>query len=534
MSIIVSNISYIHPDREVLFQDVSFSVPAKRKVNLIGDNGSGKSTMLKLISGELDLSGGEIAVSEKPYYIPQHFGQYNNLSVAEALGIDQKLRALHAILGGNASAENFNLLNDDWSVEERIKQAFEEWNISYIDFSIPMDRLSGGEKTKVFLAGITIHDPSIVLLDEPSNHLDAQGRERLYEFIRISKATIVLVSHDRTMLNLIDYTYELTKNGVEIYGGNYEFYKQQKEEKLNALYAQLDGKEKELKQARRTAQLVSERKQRLDSRGKKAVKEGGIPRIMLKKIKDGAEATATRLKEAHSGKISQVNEELQQIQNEIAEKEELKITFENSNLHKGKILVEAKEINYGYGSSYLWKSPLTFQIRSGDRIAISGNNGSGKTTLLNIILGNIEPGNGNITRADFNYLYMDQEYSFIDGRLTVLEQVQKCNSRKLLDHELKMLLHRFLFPYDTWNKTCDKLSGGERMKLMFCCLIVNNNIPDMFILDEPTNNLDIQSLNIITSTLKEYKGTILVVSHDRYFKSEIGIDQYIDLDENNL
>lgn len=529
MSIIVNNISYIHPDREILFQNISFSVPAGRKINLIGDNGSGKSTMLELIAGCLQPSDGEIVSNGQVYYVPQHFGQYDKMTVAEALNIGDKMKALQLIIAGDTSVENFNSLNDDWTVEERAQAALDRWNLSYIDLHRPMEELSGGEKTKVFLSGILVHSPSIILLDEPSNHLDMQSRQQLYEFVESAKSTMILVSHDRTMLNLIDYTYELTKNGVEIYGGNYEFYKEQKEGKLNALYTQLGDKEKELRQARHTAQKVTEKKQKTDSRGKKKSKEGGIPRIILGKIKEGAEFTVAKLKEVHSVKVDEISGDLQRIRQQIAEKEELKITFENSSLHQGKILVTAENINFGYGSDLLWGQSLSFQIRSGDRIAIAGNNGSGKTTLLKLILSRLEPKEGSINRADFSYLYIDQEYSIIDDELTVLEQVQKYNSRHLLDHQLKILLHRFLFFHDTWDKTCVMLSGGEKMKLVFCCLIVNNNIPDMFILDEPTNNLDIQSLNIITSAIRDYKGTVLAISHDQYFKDEIGIDRSIEL-----
>jgi len=529
MSIIVNNITYIHPDKEVLFQNISFSVPTCKKVNLIGDNGSGKSTILKLLAGQIRPSTGEIILADTPYYVPQHFGQFNDLPVAAALGIDKKIDALKAILNGDASVENFTLLNDDWEIEDRVKGAFSKWNLPHIRLSQSMSELSGGEKTKVFLAGITIHSPSIVLLDEPSNHLDKQARKQLYEFVKTTKSTLVLVSHDRTILNLIDLTYELTGNIVEVYGGNYEFYKQQKQDKLNALYTRLVDKEKELNQARRMAQQTAEKKQKKDGQGKKSMKDKGIPRIIMGKIKEGAEFTAAKLKEVHTGKISSINDDLINIRQEIAEKDELKITFQNTTLHAGKILVTAKEINFGYTSGMLWEDPLSFQIKSGERVAITGNNGSGKTTLLKIILGQLEPETGEIYRADFSYLYIDQEYSIINNSFTVFEQIQSFNSRHLLEHELKTLLHHFLFPYDTWDKTCDKFSGGEKMKLVFCCLIANNNIPDMFILDEPTNNLDINSLNIITSALKDYKGTILIISHDQYFMDEIKVERAIEL-----
>lgn len=176
---------------------------------------------------------------------------------------------------------------------------------------------------------------------------------------------------------------------------------------------------------------------------------------------------------------------------------------------------------------FLWKTPLSFLIKSGDRLCVKGLNGSGKTTLLKLITGQLQTQTGTLTRADFTYVYLNQEYSIIDDRSSVLEQAYAFNSRNLPEHEIKIILNRFLFPAAEWDKSCRKLSGGEKMRLAFCCLMISNNTPDMFILDEPTNNLDIQSIEIITATIKNYTGTVIAISHDDYFIKEIDIDQPI-------
>ena len=175
------------------------------------------------------------------------------------------------------------------------------------------------------------------------------------------------------------------------------------------------------------------------------------------------------------------------------------------------------------------QAPISFQLKSGDRLRIEGTNGSGKTTLLKIITGQLEPQEGTLTRADFSYVYLNQEYSIIDDRNSILEQAYAFNSRNLPEHEIKIILNRYLFPAPEWDKSCRKLSGGEKMRLAFCCLMISNNTPDMFILDEPTNNLDIQSIEIITNTIKKYTGTVIAISHDNYFIREIGVDQRIAL-----
>ena len=207
----------------------------------------------------------------------------------------------------------------------------------------------------------------------------------------------------------------------------------------------------------------------------------------------------------------------------------MKTDFNAPALHTGKILVTARDINFHYPDSdaNLWPAPLSFQLRSGSRLCIKGNNGSGKTTLLKLITGELAPTGGAIERADFTYAYLDQEYSLIQNGYTVSEQAETFNLRHLPEHEIKTILNRYLFPQDVWNKPCGKLSGGEKMRLAFCCLMIADNTPDIFMLDEPTNNLDIESVEIITAAIRNYQGTILVISHDREFLKEAGIEQEI-------
>lgn len=162
---------------------------------------------------------------EHLYYVPQHFGQYDRQTIAQALGISHKLSALHAILSGDATEKHFNTLNDDWNVEERAQTSLDSWGLDGIPLSRPMEGLSGGEKTRIFLAGMELHNPTAILLDEPTNHLDADGRERLYNLIRRTSATVLVISHDRTLLNQLPAICELSSQGLTYYSGNYDFYK---------------------------------------------------------------------------------------------------------------------------------------------------------------------------------------------------------------------------------------------------------------------------------------------------------------------
>ena len=466
-------------------------------------------------------------------------------------------------MAGDASTENFTLLDDDWNIEERSVAALDSWGLGQFPLSYPMHLLSGGEKTRVFLAGMDIHHPSVILMDEPTNHLDSSGRERLYDWVEKWRSTLLIVSHDRTLLNLLPEICELEKHQITYYGGNYEFYKEQKALMQEALQQRIEEKEKALRAARKVARETAERRDKQNVRGEKANIKKGVPRIVLNALQGKSEKSTSKLNGVHQEKAEKLTDERNQLRGSLSPTAALKTDFNSSSLHNGKTLVTAKDINFGYypnlndndsqkeidsqnendnpsendtsdssnGSNLtaqlLWQTPISFQLKSGDRLRIEGTNGSGKTTLLKIITGQLQPQEGTLTRADFSYVYLNQEYSIIDDRNSILEQAYAFNSRNLPEHEIKIILNRYLFPASEWDKSCRKLSGGEKMRLAFCCLMISNNTPDMFILDEPTNNLDIQSIEIITTTIKNYAGTVIAISHDNYFIQEIGVRQCI-------
>jgi ATPase subunit of ABC transporter with duplicated ATPase domains len=271
--IILQNATYIHPNKDILFQDINLTIADQEKIALIGNNGSGKSTLLKVIAGQLQLNNGTVSCDSIPYYIPQLLDEYNDLTIAAALGISDKLIAFKEILLGNMTEHNLELLNDDWSIEDRCQNALSEWKLTDISLDHKIGELSGGQKTKVFLAGITIQEPQIILMDEPSNHLDHESRELLYQFIKDCRKTLLVVSHDRTLLNLIPEIAEMTKQGIVKYGGNYEFFAEQKELAMNALDHDVKSKEKELRKAREKEKEALERQNKLNARGKKKTRK---------------------------------------------------------------------------------------------------------------------------------------------------------------------------------------------------------------------------------------------------------------------
>jgi len=527
--LILQNISYTHPNKNLLFDNINLTVNNHEKIALIGNNGSGKSTLLKLISKELQPLDGQLFVDTKPYFVPQIFGQYNHLTIGQALKVENKLKALQEILNGNVTEENYSTLDDDWTIEERCNDALKYWQLTNLDLMQKMETLSGGQKTKVFLAGISIHQPELILLDEPSNHLDVAGRKLLYNFIQSTQNTLIIVSHDRKLLNLLGKVAELDKRGITIYGGNYDFYMEQKLIENNALNQYLQSKEKALRKAKEKERETLERQQKLDIRAQKGLGKAGLPKIVSNTWKNSAERSTAKIAGVHTEKIGGLKEELQELRSALPNIDKMKFGFDNSALHKGKTLIKADEINYSYKNHPLWKENLTFQITSGERLVLKGINGSGKTTLIKIILEKLEPQTGKIYRADNKAVYIDQDYSLIDNQLKVYEQAQQFNVSALQEHEIKIRLNRFLFTKDDWDKSCSALSGGEKMRLILCCLTINNQSPDIIILDEPTNNLDIQNIEILTAAINEYQGTLIVVSHDETFLEQTKIEQTIQL-----
>lgn len=531
MSLHIQGLSYRHANNEILFQNISFSVSTGEKCAITGNNGVGKSTLLSILSGNISPETGSISCEDTPYLIPQHFGQFNNMTVAEALGTAQKLKALAVILDGRGTDDDFILLNDDWDIQERLTEAFDRWDIGYISPEMSMGELSGGEKTKVFLSGMDIYHPTTVLMDEPTNHLDQKGRTLLYDFINRTKLTAIVVSHDRTLLNQLSAIYEMSSSGMRFYPMHYDAYKEVSDAEIAAKTARLQNQQKELAKAEKSARKTIERQLKHASRGEKHNAKKCIARIAMGNLRDKSESSTTRLNKIHQEKLQSMRQNTDDIRNSIPEQINMKINLSSASLTDSKLLAEAENITFRYtGRDELWEqAPLNFSLYSGERIRVQGDNGSGKSTLLKLLSGELHPTKGKLFRREpLNIIHLDQEYSCLEDELTIYEQLESRNSKKL-EHELKIILNRFLFPASTWDKKCRHLSGGERMKLALCCLQVSEYAPDMIIADEPTNNIDIASMNILADTLNGYAGTLVIVSHDEYFVQAVGITRTVNL-----
>ncbi|HEY0653699.1 MAG TPA: ABC-F family ATP-binding cassette domain-containing protein [Chryseosolibacter sp.] len=525
----IQGVTYIHPNGDRLLSGLDFAISKFDKIALVGNNGVGKSTLLKLIAGHLVPSSGSVISGFRPYLVPQVTGQFKAMTLAQALGVDEKLNALKEVLQGIVSERNLEIVGADWTLEERCAEAFDSWKLPALDLSDSINELSGGEKTKVLLAGLIIHKPDLVLLDEPSNHLDSAGRKLLYEYVTSSRQSMVIVSHDRALLNLVSATYELSNKGIKAYGGNYDFYEAQKAIEKNAMTEEIRSQEKLLRKAKELARETVERKEKLDARGHRKQEKAGIATIMMNTLRNNAEKSSARLKGVHAEKIDEISRNLKSLRSEVVESDTMKLNLDESRLHHGKILVTAKDLNVSFDRGKLWNNDVSFEIRSGERVAIAGANGSGKTTLIRLLLGISAQSHGTIQRATCRSVYIDQNYALLDNALTVFEQAQLYNSDLLPEHEMKIRLNRFLFTKADWDKSVVLLSGGEKMRLLLCLLAIGTQAPDMIVLDEPTNNLDLANLEMLTRAISQYRGTLIVVSHDERFLDEVGIGRRLEL-----
>jgi ATPase subunit of ABC transporter with duplicated ATPase domains len=531
MLINAQHITYHTPIRGGLFNDLRFSLQPGEKVALTGANGTGKTTLLRIIAGLEKNFGGQLQVAGRQHYVPQHYGHFNQLTVGEALGIAPLLEALQAVEEGATDPLYYDLLERDWDIVARCAAAFAHWGITGIDLQQPLEQLSGGMKTRLFLSGIDLFDPAIVLLDEPTNHLDRNARRQLYDWLENTNATVLLTSHDRQLLQLCSPIWELQADGMRVYGGNYDFYAQQQQVERAAREQELTNQEKAFKEARAKQQQALERKQRADTQARKNSRKSNDPAGYINARKNSAEHSVGKLKQVHGTKIQELRTNVQEALAMVNMQQIMKGYFGAPALHRGKMLIQATAINHGWQEGkLLWPQGFNVTLRSGDRLAISGKNGSGKSTLLNLLQGNLLPMHGSIQIVSCTSLLLDQDYSLIDRQKTVLEQAQAYNDTHLEPALVHTLLANFLFMPDSWNKPCSVLSGGEMLRLSLACMVLQNKTPDIIFLDEPVNNLDLDNIQMLEQIFASYAGTLVVISHDTHFLEQVGITDTLQLE----
>ncbi len=531
--IILNNLSFSLEQTPVRFNDITLSFE-NEKYGIIGKNGIGKTSFLKLLTGDLSPNQGTIQRAGKIINIPQnHAAIDNQATIADVLSIRQILRAIENINHGSTDENDFELATDQWDIEHRIQQALSHFNLWPIDLSTPFHHLSGGQKTKILLAKTMILQADILILDEPTNNLDKISRQLLYQFIAACRKTVIIVSHDRELLNKCNKILEITSKGIDSYGGNYDFYKLTKERKLQALQQEIKARTEILQKAKKTIQSRMERHQQGQARGKqeklRQIKgKGSYNKIEIKAKKGKSEATNRRIRLQSERKLETTNKELSQARAELEIQETLDVCLKNTHVPNNKTVIQIENLSFSYQTNKTLIRNFNLHLTGPTRIAIQGPNGCGKSTLIKLIRGTLTADSGKINTGVAKTAYLDQNVSFLDPDLSLVENFLKCNP-----HCQAFDAYRALAAFKFRNKDAEKitrhLSGGEKMRAGLAISLMSTPAPQLIILDEPTNHLDLEAIDAIEIALKQYQGAIIAISHDENFLKNINIEKRIEV-----
>jgi ATPase subunit of ABC transporter with duplicated ATPase domains len=448
--------------------------------------------------------------------------------------VREKLDALGRLTAGRGSDADLAVLDDDWAVEERVAAELSRLGLSGVGLDRPLASLSGGETTRVVLASLFLRRPDLLLLDEPTNNLDRESRQALRTALAAWPGGLVVVSHDRALLRLMDRMVELTPKGARSYGGNYDLYVAQRDAEAQAAQEQLAAAEKELRRARRDAQAARERQDRRNSRGAKERDKGGMPTILLNAMRQKSEGTTARLAATHDDRVAGAQEALAEARERVEQSRELAVCLPPVDLPAGKLVLEMEDVCFRYpGSPRALLDRFALRMVGPERVAIAGPNGSGKTTLLKLIRGELTPDGGTVRLGVNRWRCLDQRADLLAGSLSVLENFRR-HALALSESACRMILGRFLFRGDTVHKPAAALSGGERLRAALACVLSAAETPQLLLLDEPTNHLDLPSLANLEQALRGYTGALLVISHDGDFLDAVGIDRVIELGAGDL
>ncbi|MEV1158662.1 ribosomal protection-like ABC-F family protein [Micromonospora chokoriensis] len=531
--IVCSNLSFSWPDDTPVFSELSFTVPGGR-TGLVAPNGAGKSTLLRLIAGELRPSGGSVTVDGLLGYLPQTLPLAGDLAVAQVLGVAERIAALHAIEAGDASEEHFATIGDDWDIEERTRGELDRLGLGDLSLDRPLHTLSGGQVVSLGLAAQLLRRPDVLLLDEPTNNLDVEARHKLYDVLTDWSGCLLLVSHDRELLDRMDRIAELERGEIRWFGGNFTAYTEAVQAAREVAESNLRNAEQEVKREKREMQQARERADRRASNASKNLKNAGLARIVAGGLKRSAQESAGKAQETHSSRLGQAKARLDEAGRAVREEDRIVVDLPDTTVPAGRTVFTGTGMRARFDDRELFGGDgADLVIRGPERIALTGANGVGKSTLLRLVNGDLEPAGGDVKRADGRIAYLSQRLDLLDLDRTVAENFA-AYAPSLADARRMNLLARFLFRGARVNLPVGVLSGGERLRATLACVLCAEPAPQLLLLDEPTNNLDLVSVGQLESALTAYQGAFVVVSHDERFLAEIGVQRWLRLADGQL
>ena len=543
-AIVCSNLSVSWPDGACVLSDLTLSIGAGR-TGLIGVNGSGKSTLLKLIAGELRPASGAVRTSADVGYLPQAINLGTRRTVSDLLGITAARDALHAIAAGETVVDAFATVGDDWDVEERARAWLDRLGLAGLGLDDRVERLSGGETIGAALAALFLRRPGILLLDEPTNNLDLDARRRLYDAVATWTGVMVIVSHDRELLGLVDQIADLSGGEVRMYGGNLRGYSRLVAAELQAAQRAVTSAGAEVRRQRRDLVDAQVKQATRDRQGRKVAASGSLPRAVTDARKKHAQESAGRSRELHTERLAAARGRLEEAKQAARDDAEIRVELPATAVPAGRTVLTVTGL-----AGARWHPAARPQsaappdtatagvslpgvlaeliVRGPERIALTGPNGAGKTTLLRAIADAATLPGVSIRRGAV-VGYLPQRLDTLDDSLTVVDNVRTAAPAASVN-EVRASLARFLFRGERADRRAGTLSGGERFRAVLAALLLAQPAPQLLLLDEPTNNLDLASVRQLTQALESYRGAILAASHDVPFLRSAGITRWLRLD----
>ncbi|MGX2995314.1 ABC-F family ATP-binding cassette domain-containing protein [Streptomyces sp. JNUCC 64] len=532
-TVVCSQLSFSWPDDTPVLRDLNCSVGGGR-TGLVAPNGSGKSTLLKLIAGELRPTAGSVTVTGTLGYLPQSLPLTPELTVAQVLGIDGVVSALDAIESGDVREEHFATVGDDWDVEERTRAQLDRLGLGHLALDRTLGTLSGGQTVSLGLAARLLVRPDVLLLDEPTNNLDGEARQRLHEVLSDWPGALLLVSHDRALLDRMDRIVELGPDGLRTYGGNFTAYQEAVQAERDVAEKNVRNAEQDLKREKRELRQARERADRRMSNAARNLKDAGLPRIFAGNMKRGAQEAAGRSGQTHAARVEGARARLDEAERALRDEPRLALDLPDTRVPAGRTLFLGESLQVRHGDRPLFGADgVGLTVRGPERIALTGPNGAGKTTLLRLLHGDLAPDGGTLRRADGRTAYLSQRLDLLDPERTVARNLADWAPGRP-EAERMNLLARFLFRGARAQLPVGALSGGELLRATLACVLYAEPAPRLLLLDEPTNNLDLSGTEQLEGALASYQGAFVVISHDERFLDRIGVDRWLRLSDGEL
>ncbi|MBM7442522.1 ABC-F family ATP-binding cassette domain-containing protein [Streptomyces sp. HB132] len=525
--VLCSSLSFAWPDGSEVFDDFHLAVGPGR-TGLIGLNGCGKSTLLRLIAGELGPTAGHIATAGDIGHLTQDLVLDTALRVDEVLGVASARAALLAIEAGDAREEHFAAVGDDWDVEERARAVLGRLGMSGIGLDRTVGELSGGECVLLRLAALLLARPSVLLLDEPTNNLDLYARQRLYEAVEAWTGVLVVVSHDRELLQRVDRIADLRDGAVTWYGGNLSAYEEALAVEQEAAGRMVRVAEADVRRQKRELADAHVKLARRKRYGQKMWDTKREPKAVMNLRKRTAQESAGKHRIMHTERLADAEERLDEAVDAVRDDEAIRIELPHTRVHPGRGVLVLRDLELAHGGRVRGE----WDLRGPERIALVGRNGAGKTTLLRTIVGELDPVSGEAA-AQVPVGFLPQRLDVLDGAMSLVENVARV-APGATGNAIRARLAHFLFKGARADRPADALSGGERFRATLAALLLTEPAPRLLMLDEPTNSLDLPGVRRLTSALEAFEGALIVASHDMPFLKSLGITRWLLLDAEGL